>query len=97
MKNDQVYMNQTVNINDIPLFVIPTTAGTGSESTEFAVIYYEGEKISVAHNSILPSLVVLDASLVLSLPYYQRCVTVLDALCHAIESFWSVNSNEVGG
>ena len=80
--------------NNIPLVAIPTTAGTGSEATKFAVIYYDGEKKSVENDSILPSTVIFDSRSLNSLPYYQRCSTMLDALCHSLESYWSVNSND---
>lgn len=73
---------------------IPTTAGTGSEATHFAVIYYEGVKQSVHHLSILPQAVILEPKLLETLPAYQRKSTTLDALCQAIESIWSVYSTD---
>lgn len=94
MQADKNYLEQEVRENNIPCLAIPTTAGAGSESTQYAVIYYNGEKQSIAHESILPDYVVLKPSLLKSLPDYQRKATMLDALCHAIESFWSVNSTE---
>ena len=86
------YLKQTIVPNDIKLFAVPTTAGTGSEATRFAVIYYDGEKQSVASEEIIPSVVLLDASVLETLPPYQKRATMCDALCHALESFWSVNS-----
>lgn len=80
--------------NKIPLIAIPTTAGTGSEATRFAVIYYKGNKQSITHESIIPEYVFLKPELLKSLPAYQKKATSMDALCHAIESFWSVNSTE---
>ena len=80
--------------NDAALLAVPTTAGTGSEATRFAVIYYEGKKQSVADYSIIPSVVLFDESALETLPLYQKKATVLDAFCHAIESYWSVNSND---
>ena len=71
---------------------IPTTAGTGSEATRFAVIYYGGMKQSVHHDSIIPQAVILEPALLETLPTYQRKATALDALCQAIESVWSVHS-----
>ncbi|MFC0875920.1 phosphonoacetaldehyde reductase [Saccharicrinis sp. FJH2] len=81
-------------IGDSPceLIAIPTTAGTGSESTQFAVVYIDGIKYSVEHPHILPSLVFLIPELVFSMPEYLSAVTGVDALCQAIESLWSVNS-----
>ncbi len=92
MKGSENYLKQKVVPNDIPLLAVPTTAGTGSEATRFAVIYYNKEKQSVAHESCLPSVVLMDAGALDTLPEYQRKATMLDALCHAIESFWSVNA-----
>ncbi len=80
--------------NDIPLVAVPTTAGTGSEATRYAIIYHKGEKLSVTHEDCIPSAVVLDPALLDTLPPYQRKATMLDALCHAVESYWSVNSDD---
>lgn len=80
--------------NSIPFLAIPTTAGTGSEATRFAVIYFEGAKQSVSDYCCIPGTVLLDASMLRSLPDYQKKATMMDALCHAIESFWSVNSTD---
>ena len=68
---------------------IPTTAGTGSESTCFAVVYKDGEKQSIEHPGILPEYVILDSSLLKSLPIYHKKSTLLDALCQGIESMWA--------
>lgn len=88
------YLHQDIQPDPIPLLAVPTTAGTGSESTCFAVIYYNGEKQSVEHRGCLPDTVFLDASVLTGLPGYQRKVTMLDALCHAVESYWSVHSTK---
>ncbi len=88
------FVKREVTPNSIPLLAIPTTAGTGSEATRFAVIYLNGVKQSIAHDSILPQAVLLDPSVLDTLPDYQRKATLLDALSHAIESFWNVNSTE---
>ena len=76
----------------IPFLAIPTTAGTGSEATRYAVVYYKGEKQSVTSPYCLPDTVILEPGLLRTLPLYQRKATAADALCHAIESYWSVNS-----
>lgn len=77
---------------DAPLLAIPTTAGSGSEATSFAVIYKNGVKQSVACS--LPDGVMLDPALLRTLPLYQRKATLLDGLCHGIESCWSVHATE---
>lgn len=92
MDTNMNYLKQEIVPNNIPLIAIPTTAGTGSETTRFAVIYHEGEKQSVADYSCIPEAVVFDSSTLEFLPDYHRKASMMDALCHAMESFWSVNS-----
>lgn len=94
MSKDDIYLNQEYKDTGIKLIAIPTTAGTGSESTRYAVIYYDGKKQSVTHDSIIPDVAILDSSVLKSLPLYQKKCTMLDALCQGIESWWSVNSTE---
>ena len=78
----------------LPFIAIPTTAGTGSESTHNAVMYYEGAKQTVTNDGILPDVAILESSVLKTLPLYQKKCTMLDALCQGIESWWSVNSTE---
>lgn len=94
MNMDDLYLKQKIVPNDVPLIAVPTTAGTGSEATRYAVIYYEGEKQSIADYSCIPSVVLFDTSVLETLPLYQKRATLMDALCHSIESFWSVNSTD---
>ncbi|HHX66466.1 MAG TPA: phosphonoacetaldehyde reductase, partial [Gallicola sp.] len=88
------YLKQEFKGNNITHIAIPTTAGTGSESTRFAVIYYEDQKQSVNHKSIIPEYVILEPKMLESLPTYHKKSALMDALCQAIESYWSVNSTE---
>ena len=74
---------------DFPILAVPTTSGTGSEATHFAVIYVDGEKHSIADPKILPDYVILQPDMLRTLPVYQKKCTMLDALCQAIESWWS--------
>lgn len=78
----------------IPFIAIPTTAGTGSESTHNAVMYYEGSKQTVTNDGVLPDYAVLEPSVLKTLPLYQKKCTMMDALCQGIESWWSVNSTD---
>ena len=78
----------------IPSIMIPTTAGTGSESTHFSVIYIDKTKYSLAHNSMLSNFAILDPIFTKNLPLYITACTSMDTLCQAIESFWSTNSTE---
>lgn len=81
-----------VAANDIKLIAIPTTSGTGSEATHFAVVYIDKIKYSLTHKSILPEIIFIDAQFTYSLPKYLTAITGLDAFSQAIESLWSVNS-----
>jgi alcohol dehydrogenase class IV len=78
-----------------PLVVIPTTSGSGSESTHFAVVYIDGQKYSVAQQQmLLPDTVFLDGAMTLSLPRSIAGYTGIDALGQAVESYWSIYSTE---
>lgn len=78
----------------IPFIAIPTTAGTGSESTHNAVMYYEGAKQTVTNDGVLPDYAFLEPSVLKTLPLYQKKCTMMDALCQGIESWWSINSTD---
>ncbi len=74
---------------------VPTTAGTGSEATHFAVVYIGKTKYSLAHQEwMIPQYVFLDPNLSLHLPKYITASTGIDALCQAVESYWSTQSTE---
>lgn len=94
MDHTRNYLEQPIVPNSIPFLAIPTTAGTGSEATRYAVIYYNNAKQSVTSESIIPEAVLLDPGVLKTLPAYQKKSTMMDAFCHALESFWSVNSTE---
>jgi len=74
---------------NVPLMAVPTTSGSGSEATHFAVIYKNGEKHSIANEGLLPDYVILHPDTLKTLPIYQKKCTMLDALCQSIESWWS--------
>lgn len=94
MSDGAPYIEQKVVPNAVPLVAVPTTAGSGSEATRFAVIYRDGKKLSVADESIRPAAVLLDPDVLASLPDRHRTAAMLDALCHATESLWSVSSTD---
>ncbi len=77
-----------------PLIAIPTTAGSGSEATHFAVVYIDKVKYSLAHKHILPTYAIVDPLLTLSMPKQIAAATAMDAFSQAIESYWSVNSTK---
>ena len=80
---------------EIPFIAIPTTAGTGSEATRFAVVYKNGEKQSIHDLLMIPDAILFDAEPLRILPPYQRKATLLDAFSHAAESYWSAKATEV--
>ncbi|MBN2668912.1 MAG: phosphonoacetaldehyde reductase [Bacteroidales bacterium] len=83
-----------LNSKKTPLIAIPTTAGTGAEATEFAVLYRDKLKYSVLGETLLPDCVYLSHQFSLSAPVYLTASTGLDAFAQAIESAWSVNAND---
>jgi alcohol dehydrogenase class IV len=73
----------------IPLIAMPTTAGSGSESTPFAVVYLGGQKFSVDHPSILPDVAVIDPLLMERIPPAVEAAAGLDAISQNIEALLS--------
>lgn len=86
------YLNQKHIYVNLKHISIPTTAGTGSESTRYSVIYYQGIKQTLTDDNIIPDVAILDKDFLKTLPLTQKKATTFDALCHAIESMWSINS-----
>ena len=74
---------------------IPSTSGTGSEVTPFATIWDKEKnlKYSLFSESLYAYASIIDVNMVMSLPVNINISTSLDALCHAIEAYWSRNSN----
>lgn len=79
---------------EITIIAIPTTAGTGSESSRHIVVYRDGKKESLSNPSVIPDIVIFEPKVLKTLPVFQKKCTMLDALCQGIESYWSVNANE---
>ncbi|AMN67808.1 iron-containing alcohol dehydrogenase [Psychrobacter sp. P11G5] len=96
-----LYPNEFESVNDIldkdvsgfnklPLFAIPTTAGTGAESTFVSVITAkDGSKKAIYTPKILPDVAILDATLTLKLPRHITAATALDAMVHCVEAYTS--------
>ena len=78
--------------NFLPMVAVPTTSGTGSEATHFAVVYIKGTKTSVSHKLLTPTYAIIDPSFTYGSPPYLSACCAFDALCQAIESFWSIGS-----
>ncbi|MDA9597701.1 iron-containing alcohol dehydrogenase [Candidatus Pelagibacter sp.] len=78
----------------LPLVLVPTTAGTGSEVTPVAIITVgEEEKKGVSSSIILPDIAILDPELTLGLPAGTTAATGIDAMVHAIEAYASKSKN----
>jgi alcohol dehydrogenase class IV len=74
----------------MPLALVPTTAGTGSEATPISVITCEGGvKLAVNSPPLVADLAVLDATLTLGLPGHVTAATGIDAIVHAVEAYTS--------
>jgi alcohol dehydrogenase class IV len=73
----------------VPIYAVPTTAGTGSEVTVAAVISdpEQGTKLVIADTRLVPAIAALDANLMTGLPPATTAATGMDALTHAIEAY----------
>ncbi len=80
----------------LPVVAIPTTSGTGSEVTPFSVISYPEKraKPAIAPVQNFPDIAIVDPELTLTMPPRVAASTGLDALCQAIEGFWSTRASE---
>tara|TARA_B100001093_G_scaffold359037_1_gene343613 strand:- start:847 stop:1977 length:1131 start_codon:yes stop_codon:yes gene_type:complete len=93
-QEDIVIGKDKPNDSKISHLSIPTTAGTGSESTNFAVVYLNNIKYSVSAHFLIPEIVILDGLLIKSNTPQQKACSGLDALAQAIESHWAKASNK---
>ena len=89
---DKIINKRSLKNSNVPFIAIPTTSGTGSESTSFGVIYIKDKKYSVESQYLLPDYALIIPELGHKMSKTVRISTALDAYCQAIESYWSVNS-----
>ena len=93
---DAMYGVGLVEGGRLPLFLAPTTAGTGSEVTPIAIVTTgENEKKGVVSPQLLPDVALLDADLTLGLPPAVTAATGIDAMVHAIEAYTSKHRKNV--
>ena len=87
---EEIYGLDMVRGGRVPLALLPTTAGTGSEVTNISVITSdEHQKMGVLDRALYPDMAILDANLTLSMPRHVTNATGIDAMVHAIESYTS--------
>ncbi|AQQ55124.1 iron-containing alcohol dehydrogenase [Planococcus lenghuensis] len=77
----------------LPMILIPTTSGTGSEVTNIAVLSLETTKDVITHDYLLADAAIVDPVLTVSVPAKVTAATGIDALTHAVEAYVSVNAS----
>nr|WP_300842506.1 iron-containing alcohol dehydrogenase [uncultured Acetatifactor sp.] len=85
------YMGKEINVEMPPIIAIPTTAGTGSEATQFTIITDTEKDIKMLLKGkvLMPDLAIIDPQFTMTAPPKITAATGLDALCHAMEAYTS--------
>jgi phosphonopyruvate decarboxylase len=78
----------------VPLVLVPTTAGSGSEVTRFATVFRGLEKLSLDDPRVSAEAAIVDPELTRDCPLPVTSSCAYDILCHAVESFWSRSSTD---
>ncbi len=80
-----------ISTERLPLFAVPTTAGTGSEVTCVSVLtdHRTGKKAPIVSDGFYPDYAIIDPELTYTMPPYITACTGIDVLSHAIEGYWS--------
>ena len=88
------YMGKIIDVEMPPMAAIPTTAGTGSEATQFTIITDTKKDIKMLLKGkvLMPALAVSDPQFTMTAPPRITAATGLDALCHAVEAYTSNKS-----
>ncbi|HEX3077584.1 MAG TPA: iron-containing alcohol dehydrogenase, partial [Lachnospiraceae bacterium] len=91
------YQGKMIEGDFPPLVAIPTTSGTGSETTKFTIITdtKRNVKMLLKGNSLIPTLAIIDPSFTISSPKSITAATGMDALTHAVESYTSKKANSM--
>ena len=93
-KLNEIYGIDNIKGHRLPLILIPTTAGTGSEVTPVSIVTTgKSEKMGVVSNKIIPDAAILDPELTMGLPPHITAATGIDAMVHAIEAYTSKSQN----
>lgn len=85
------YMGRVIDVPVPPMVAIPTTAGTGSEATQFTIITDTKKDIKMLLKGavLMPTLAIIDPQFTMTAPPKITAATGLDALCHAVEAYTS--------
>ena len=96
-KIDSFFGIDLVPNSGIPVILIPTTAGTGSEVTPIAILSDTKEKLKkgIVSPFLLPEVAIVDPKITIGLPPSVTAFTGMDALTHAIEAYYSVNATDI--
>lgn len=91
------FMGKIIEEKLPPMTAIPTTAGTGSEATQFTIITDTESQVKMLLKgpSLMPDLAVVDAKLTITVPPGITAATGMDALCHAVEAFTSIKAQNL--
>ncbi len=98
-KNDVLHCIKTKDYlehpSDIPIYAVPTTAGTGSEVTQWATVWdmHEKAKYSVDAAFLCPKRAYIIPEYTVTMPKRLTLSTGLDALCQAVEAYWAKSTN----
>ena len=95
--NISEYMGKVIDVPMPPMAAIPTTAGTGSEATQFTIITdtKKDVKMLLKGKVLIPDLAVIDPQFTMTAPPRITAATGLDALCHAVEAYTSRKSQDM--
>mgnify|MGYP005856326633 CR=1 FL=1 len=96
-KIDSFFGIDLVSNPGLPVILIPTTAGTGSEVTPIAILSDTKEKLKkgIVSAYLFPAVAIVDPKLTIGLPSSVTAFTGMDALTHAIEACYSVNATDI--
>lgn len=94
---EYAFEGKKIEKRGLPLIAIPTTAGTGSEVTPFAVISDKEKKLKtpVRNKQLFPKVALLDPELTASMPAELTANTGADALAHALEALWTKKAQPI--
>ena len=96
-KIDSFFGIDLVPNSGVPVILIPTTAGTGSEVTPIAILSDTKEKLKkgIVSPTLFPEVAIVDPKLTIGLPPSVTAFTGMDALTHAIEAYYSINATDL--